>query len=264
MKRNNITPVQLNYSVEYLDSSILEVLRESYQKPLNEKRVAQIVAAFDESVANEPKVSYRDGHYYVFDGQHTVAARVMRNGGRHLRIRCKVYRNLTPEQEALLFATQTGFAAKPTPGNVLRAKLFAKEEEALAFCDATENCGFVLDKSGERSDDHISCINTTLKMFRKLTSRQYAEALTILREAWDGQADSLLNEVIVAICEFVRVYDGLYNRYTLVDALRRYEPRAISRYVQSDFDHPGYRKYVAPIFEIYNKNCGPRKLVMKF
>ena len=45
---------KLNYSVEYLDSSILEVLRESYQKPLNEKRVAQIVAAFDESVADEP------------------------------------------------------------------------------------------------------------------------------------------------------------------------------------------------------------------
>lgn len=67
----------LNYKIETVDSSLLEVLREDYQKPLNEKRVAQIVAAFDENIANEPKVSYRDGHYYVFDGQHTVAARVM-------------------------------------------------------------------------------------------------------------------------------------------------------------------------------------------
>lgn len=262
--KKNISTVQLNYTIESLDSSMLEVLRERYQKPLNVKRVAQIVAAFDESVANEPKVSYRDGHYYVFDGQHTVAARIMRNGGRHLRINCKVYRNLTPEQEAILFATQTGFAAKPTPGNVLRAKLFAKEEEALAFRDATENCGFVLDDCGERSDNHISCINTTLRMFRKLTPDQYAEALTVLREAWDGQADSLLNEVIVAVCEFVRVYDGQYNRYVLADALCQYDPRSISRCVKSDFDHPGYRRYVAPIFEIYNKNCGPRKLVMKF
>ena len=62
----------LNYKIETVDSSLLEVLREDYQKPLNEKRVAQIVAAFDENIANEPKVSYRDGHYYVFDGQHTV------------------------------------------------------------------------------------------------------------------------------------------------------------------------------------------------
>ena len=53
----------LNYKIETVDSSLLEVLREDYQKPLNEKRVAQIVAAFDENIANEPKVSYRDGHY---------------------------------------------------------------------------------------------------------------------------------------------------------------------------------------------------------
>lgn len=263
MKKGN-TNLQLNWTVESIDSALLEVPRSDYQKPLNEKRVAQIVAEFDENIANEPKVSYRNGHYYVFDGQHTVAARIMRNGGRHLRIRCKVFRNLTPADEALLFAAQTGFAAKPTPGNCLRAKKFAKDEETLAFCAATENCGFVLDEDGERSDNHISCINTTLRMFRKLTPDQYAEALTVLREAWDGQADSLLNEVIVAVCEFVRVYDGQYNRYVLADALCQYDPRSISRCVKSDFDHPGYRRYVAPIFEIYNKNCGPRKLVMKF
>lgn len=263
MKKGN-TNLQLNWTVESIDSALLEVPRSDYQKPLNEKRVAQIVAEFDENIANEPKVSYRNGHYYVFDGQHTVAARIMRNGGRHLRIRCKVFRNLTPADEALLFAAQTGFAAKPTPGNCLRAKKFAKDEETLAFCTATENCGFVLDEDGERSDNHISCINTTLRMFRKLTPDQYAEALTVLREAWDGQADSLLNEVIVAVCEFVRVYDGQYNRYVLADALCQYDPRSISRCVKSDFDHPGYRRYVAPIFEIYNKNCGPRKLVMKF
>lgn len=194
----------LNYKIETVDSSLLEVLREDYQKPLNEKRVAQIVAAFDENIANEPKVSYRDGHYYVFDGQHTVAARVMLNGGKPVRILCKVYRDLTPEQEAILFAAQTGFAAKPTPGNRLRAKLFAKDKEAIAFCEATERCGFLLDMEGSRSDYHINCINTAMKMYRKLTPEQYLEALDILRAAWNGKAESLLNEVIVSICEFVR------------------------------------------------------------
>ena len=254
----------LNYKIETVDSSLLEVLREDYQKPLNEKRVAQIVAAFDENIANEPKVSYRDGHYYVFDGQHTVAARVMLNGGKPVRILCKVYRDLTPEQEAILFAAQTGFAAKPTPGNRLRARLFAKDKEAIAFCEATEKCGFLLDMEGSRSDYHINCINTAMKMYRKLTPEQYLEALDILRAAWNGKADSLLNEVIVSICEFVRTYDGQYNRNTLIDALRRIDPRSISRYVKADFDHPGYRKYVAPVFEIYNKYFGPKKMVVQF
>lgn len=254
----------LNYKIETIDSSLLEVLREDYQKPLNEKRVAQIVAAFDEDIANEPKVSYRDGHYYVFDGQHTVAARVMLNGGKPVRIRCKVYRDLTPEQEALLFAAQTGFAAKPTPGNRLRARLFARDKEANAFRDATEKCGFLLDVDGSRGDYHINCINTAMKTYRKLTPKQYRDALDILRASWDCMADSLRNEVIVSICEFVRVYDGMYNRNTLITALRRIDPNSICRYVKSDFDHPGYRKYVSPIFQIYNKNCGPRKLAVRF
>jgi hypothetical protein len=258
------TKAPLNYVVESIDSSLLEVPRSDYQKPLNEKRVAQIVAAFDENIANEPKVSYRDGHYYVFDGQHTVAARIMLNGGKKLRIRCKVYRNLSPEQEALLFAAQTGFAAKPTPGNRLRARLFANDKEAIAFRDATENCGFLLDVDGSRSDYHINCINTAMKMYRKLSPEQYREALDILRASWDGKADSLRNEVVVSICEFVRVYDGMYNRNTLIDALRRCDPNSISRYVKSDFEHPGYRKFVASIFEIYNKYCGPRKLAVQF
>lgn len=40
----------------------------AYQRRLNPGRVTRIVAKFDERIANEPKVSFRDGRYYVFDG----------------------------------------------------------------------------------------------------------------------------------------------------------------------------------------------------
>ena len=42
----------------------------AYQRRLLPERVARIVAKFDEHIANEPKVSFREGRYYVFDGQH--------------------------------------------------------------------------------------------------------------------------------------------------------------------------------------------------
>ena len=261
---NKNTKTNLNYTIESIDSTLLEVLREDYQKPLNENRVSQIVAEFDENIANEPKVSYRDGHYYVFDGQHTLAARIMLNKGKPVKIRCKVYRNLSAKDEAVLFAAQTGFAAKPTSGNTLRALLFAEDEDAIAFCEATEKCGFIFDLDGARSDYHISCINTVMKMYHKLTPEQYSESLNVLRAAWNGQESSLLGEVIVAICEFVHVYDEQYNRNALIDALRRVEPISISRYVKSDFEHPGYRKYVSAIYEVYNKYCGIHKLPVLF
>lgn len=243
---------------------MLEVLRDKYQKPLNEKRVDQIVAAFDENIANEPKVSHRDGHYYVFDGQHTVAARVKRNGGNPLRIRCKVYNDLTIEQEALLFAAQTGIAAKPTPGDRLRAKLFAEEEEAVSFTKATERAGFLFNLDGGRSDDHISCINTALKMFKKIGSEKYEEALVIIRAAWCGYSESLRNEIITAVCEFIRVYHEDYNRHILICALRAQDPENIIDSIKTNLKYPGYKKYVIAILICYNRICGPKKLSLKF
>ena len=65
MKTNEFT-----YKVMDLNTAQLEIPRESYQRELSPDRVKRIVKDFDERIANEPKVSYRSGHYYVFDGQH--------------------------------------------------------------------------------------------------------------------------------------------------------------------------------------------------
>ena len=63
-----------------LNSSELIVPRDTYQRALHPARVARIAKEFDERVANEPKISFRDGHYNVMDGQNTIAARKFLNG----------------------------------------------------------------------------------------------------------------------------------------------------------------------------------------
>ena len=63
-----------------LNSSELIVPHDTYQRALHPARVARIAKEFDERVANEPKISFRDGHYYVMDGQNTIAARKFLNG----------------------------------------------------------------------------------------------------------------------------------------------------------------------------------------
>ena len=254
----------INYRLEDVSSDRLEVLRNEYQKPLNKKRVAQIVAHFDENIANEPKVNFRDGHYYVFDGQHTVAARVQRNKGKNLLIKCKVYHDLTKEEEANLFAQQTGFASKPTPSNRLRALLYAGELEALAFNEATQSAGFVLDLDGSRSKNHILCINTALNQFRKAGADVYKEALGIMAVAWEGSPDSLLSEIIIAVTEFVKLYRGKYNSTRLIALLHKSNPKTISRNIKTDFEHPGKKKYIFQIYRIYNNGNGGVSLPMSF
>ena len=104
------------YQLMVIHSSKLVYPRELYQRGVERKRVELIAAHFNEYVANEPKVSFRNGQFIVTDGQHTIEGRILRNGGKDLPILCKVYTGMTVEQEALLFAEQNGFSAPLTAG----------------------------------------------------------------------------------------------------------------------------------------------------
>ena len=66
--KTNESTNQTLYVLKKINSENLKVLGEDYQRDINENRVAKIIANFNETVANEPKVSFRDGKYYVFDG----------------------------------------------------------------------------------------------------------------------------------------------------------------------------------------------------
>ena len=133
------------YEEKMVSSALLEIPRNTYQRSLNPDRVKRISHAFDERIANEPKVSLRDGRYVVFDGQHVIAARVDHNSGEELPIRCKVYSDLTDKEEASLFANQSGFGVPPSIGMKLRALVFAGDPEAVSFLKANEEIGLRID-----------------------------------------------------------------------------------------------------------------------
>ena len=86
--------------------------------------------------------------------------RKARNDGNDLNIVCKVFYDMIEEDEALLFAEQTGFSSKPTPGITLRAKLIGCDGEAVAFTRATRSVGIQPSYSGVRGVLRLRCINT--------------------------------------------------------------------------------------------------------
>lgn len=150
---NGTVKREKSFKAMYIDSAHLAVRRDIYQRELSNRRVIEIAENFDERVANEPKVSYRDGKFYVFDGQHTVAARKLLNGGQDLPILCKVYTGLTEQEEAILFSQQTGLTSKVYPGIKIRALVFAGDPDAIAFLKATESTGLKLAFSQSRGNN---------------------------------------------------------------------------------------------------------------
>ena len=253
------------YQVMLIPSDCLEVPRNTYQRGLNPERTARIAAGFDERIANEPKVSYRDNRYYVFDGQHVLAARILRNGGNPLPVLCKVFRGLTDKEEALLFANQTGSSAPPSIGIKLRALVYAGEPEACCFLAATKDVGFRIDYGQHKGRNTLACISAALVEFRKLGSRRYQDALRILKESWDGDQDSLRAETLTAVCRFVDFYSGEYDRKRLVRRLQSVDPMKIYREGRAmGYAMSGYRKYLFQVYKIYNGASVKTALPMKF
>lgn len=254
-----------SYKEIQINSSELLIPRNLYQRSLNNKRVREIAAHFDEYIANEPKVSARDGKYYVFDGQHTIAARKMLNGDRDLPILCKVYSDLTPEDEAILFAQQTGFSAKLYPGAKVRALVFAGDPEAVAFLEATENAGLTLSFNQSRGSKRIGCVATAFAEFQSAGDEIYTEALRVIAAAWGGHKDSLRAETIQGVTEFIRLYHGEYDPKRLVSRCHRCDPMHIYRRSKAAGDSlPTPQKYILEVWNIYNGTGKLNNLPLRF
>lgn len=82
---------ECKFAYQMVNSALLIPCAE-YQRVLHVEKVAHIAENFSEYVANEPKVSFRDGRFYIFDGQNTVEARRTCNGGMELPICCNCER----------------------------------------------------------------------------------------------------------------------------------------------------------------------------
>ncbi len=254
-------------SYEEMDINTAEILvpRNSYQRGLSVNRVKRIAGHFDERIANKPKVSYRDGNYYVFDGQHTIAARKLINGGEDLPVTCRVYYGLTEKEEALLFAQQFGFSDVLSAGAKMRALLYGNDPEALAFLKATESVGIHLDYSQNLGEYRIGCISTAFRAFQRVGEEVYTEALSILIDTWNGEPHSLRGETVRAVIEFVDLYKGEYDRERLVERLQMVDPLTIYRKGQAmGINMAGYKKYLYQVYLIYNGSSKKSALPLKF
>ena len=215
------------YQEMMINSKLLEVPRGTYQRELRVNRVRRIAAKFDPRLLNPPKVSYRNGHYYVFDGQHTVAVLKLLNGGKDLMIRCIVYTGMTESEEALLFAQQTGESAQLTPGDKMRAQIYGGDPECMAFLKATEAVGLRLDYTQRRGKHRIGCVGTAFEEFKRVGADLYKEALSLILHKTDPLT--------------------IYR-----------EGRAMG------VNMAGHKKYLYQVFCIYNGSSKKKVLPMKF
>lgn len=235
----------------------------AYQRPLDSKRVKRIADNFNPKLVNPIKVSLRDGKYYVFDGQHTLKALVLRNGGKDFPVECKIYENLTQEQEAELFAEQNGISRAVDIASKMKAKHLSGDKEIAELKEGIESTGILFDFSKGKSSNKIICFNTVYKIYKQHSMEFLKGILQIILEAWGGDEDSLRKEIISGMSIFCDTYSGKYDRSELVKKLSKVSAVQILR-DGSVTRYGGDKRFARQILNIYNKKKTSSRLEDKF
>lgn len=221
-----------------------------YQRELDTKRVDKIAKEFDGDCFNEPKVSYRDGVFWVFDGQHSIAGWRKLHNGEDKLVFCKVYKGMTWLDECEAFVKQNGISADPTTNQKLRAQYNARNPEVVDMRQRAELCGFTVDFSKSKTPTRIVCVSSLFRAYLILGPDAYLDMLAVIRDAWFGDMDAVSKQIITGLTAFFKSYYGNFKREDLVASLRRITPAEIIRNGRS-YNHRS-NTYAKEILKAYN------------
>lgn len=222
-----------------------------YQRPLDAKRVNRIVSEFNSIDFNNPKVSYRDGVYWVFDGQHTTAAWRAYNDNKDEPIECRVYRGMTWLDECEAFVRQNKLKKDPTTNDKLKAAYNSKNFDVIDMVEKAKLCGFVVDFVVSKTPTRIVATTALFRAYKMLGGAAYLDMLTTIKGAWYGDEDAVSNQIINGMAVIFKNYYGNFKVDDLIASLKKESPAKIIR------NGKAYRNrqntYAVEIANIYNK-----------
>lgn len=153
-----------------------------YQRPVDFREVNRLIQDWDDRLLDPIIVSFRDGKFYVVDGQHRIAAMRKMNGGKDVMVNCKVYDGLTYEQEAD-FCYKLDKAKKrlslSQSTNILAES--GTDMEVMEIKRIVENCGFTwaLNKKSGKTGEIVST-RALVNAYRLLGREPFSRMLTLL------------------------------------------------------------------------------------
>lgn len=224
-----------------------------YQRNLDTARVDKIVKDFNGDTFNEPKVSYRDGKYWVFDGMHSTAAWRKLNNGEDKPIYCKVFKGMTWLEECGRFIDQDGYDKDPTVADTLRAAYEARRPDVVGMVKGAELVGFKVNFKNSKNNNTIVSVGALHKSFCKLGADAYVEMLTVLRDAWNFEPDSTCAQIINAMTMFYKTYAGNFKRLDLVNSLKRVTPAQIIREGRTFRAKNGFAREIVKVYNVKRK-----------
>ena len=239
-----------NYEYKDINTKLLCV-DPLYQRKVDMRRVAQMNKDFRPEIVDPIKVSFREGKYWIFDGQHTAELLKLRNRGNDLPVECKVFYGLTWLDECELFLLQRGISRAVGMEDKYKARFNRGDKDVVAMVNIAQDLGIRVDFTKTKGNNRICALTTLDRIFTGLGDDDYREMLSIIRDAWDGDATSFSAEILKGMYIFFKTYKGQFNKKRLISQLHSVSPTVIIREGKASTS-PGFSKYARQILNVYN------------
>ena len=243
-KQETMTEQQEIGNIEYTNPGVNRMISTSklhsgqaYQRPIKEKVVDNLVRFWDDRLLDPIAVSFREGKYFVVDGQHRISAMRRMNGGSDILVPCKVYSGLTYEQEAELYYKLDQAKAHLSMAQSTKALLESDTDKTYTEMKRLiEGAGFrwALEKSSGAAVNEILATRAIFHSYQSLGGESFSRMLSLLSDTWQGDPASLSAMMISGMTLFISTYGDQLSDQTFTQRLGTVDPRLILRRAKSD------------------------------
>lgn len=196
--------------VQYEELHLNQLRLSKYQRDPRVALQDRIAKAPDAALLGALLVSYRDGGWYVLDGQQRMGG--LRKAGWREPVACMVYYGLTYQEEAEIFRKFNDDRSGFTAGEILKAKLEAAEPDAWALYDAVLALGvgvaLTADEVHSRKDI-IKAVAALTRCWRTLgrDPERIKRLIVTIKEAWPEDHQRWNGNIMVGLTMFMLRYE---------------------------------------------------------
>jgi hypothetical protein len=243
---------QEKYDYQLLSCALLKL--DKYQRACNIERAYGYVEKFNPNLFEAIHVSYRDGQYWVVDGQHRL---IMAKKMGYKYILCQIHKGMTYEEEAKMFDELNGTeTSKPTTIHArINARLEYSDPATVEIKRIVEESGFIFGMDNSKAVNKIICTSTLIFIYKQIGARGLGRVLYLIKGAWDGIYEAMDKCVLMGVYQFVKNYADEFKDSDFIQKMKKVSPRSILNEGKANkkYSKSAYTPYAIEVLYHYNK-----------
>ena len=255
----------VTFEMTEIDTALL-ISGQPYQRPVRERRLRELERDWDPGMLEPLVVSFRDGKFYLVDGQNRVVLQRRMKGG-DFKALCKLYHGLTYEAEAKLCWKLDRSRAKLSNAQSVNARIEAGDDpELMEIHRLIEANGFKWELTKTIPGDYeIIAVRAVINAYHLLGSAAFDRMLRLMKAAWMGSPSSLRAGFISGMALFLKTYETQLKDQTAINRLSGIDPEEVIWRGNTDFStNRTALRYARVLLKKYNSYRGGGKLSYRF